>query len=278
MRPIPSYQLAAEALGAAANATALISIALGPALPWKALNQNAKQLDQGEGEFSKPNGVLLGQIKTTLLNGIDAYDSASQTIYEWTGLAPTTLKRYIELFSLSDPAALTTQRNFLLRVLDNGIKKLGKAQKEIGDNSAAFNMTSGQLQALVAQLKIDYNENSPYFQNRVKQIIASQSGGWFDPKPDRAKIVAELKAKLKPILEFYVRLSANVQQAFEVLNQTLSELNGQIQVLVNRSEQIEAASHADGPVYADTAEHRDAAIHAAQSLIDLSQAYRQAHA
>lgn len=272
-------QLASEALDAAAHGTELFSSAFGSAVPWKTLKQNVKQLDQPGSEMTRQNADLLGQITTNLMNGIDAFDSSAQTVYELCGLTPSFLTRYIQLFGQSNPAVQKTQQDLLLRILDNEIKKLEKAQHEFDNSSSALKVASGQLQTLVKQLQIDYSENSPYFQARVRRLVAAQTGGlsgFFGGGPDKRKIAAELKAKLAPILEFYVNFSQTVQHVIDASARVNPEAQNIFKVLEAQKAQIEALTGA-AAVPADSTEQRDAAIHSAEALIALCQKYRQEH-
>lgn len=275
--PKKSLELASEAFYAASNATSLFhNLFNGPEISWKTLSQ----VDHAGGEFSRQNAESLGQIKTNLLNAIDYYDSASQSVYEWSSYAPSTLQHFIQFFNVSDPSAATNQRKLLLRILENGSKKLGKGQKDFGDILSALNLALKDLRKLLDQLKIDYSPNSLYFESRVKKIVDSQSSGWLASKPDKAKIVADLIGKFKPILDFYEKLTTNVQRVDELLNKSSAQITKPIQLLDERRQQIKDSGSDDDsrPAPADTLEPREATINAAQVLIAVCQDYRNARA
>lgn len=232
-------------------------------------------MEQPGGEFSRQNADLLGQIKTNLLNAIDYYYSASQSVYEFSSYAPPTLQRFIQFFDKSDPTTVANQRKLIVLILENALKHLAKGQKDYGDISSALNLADKDLQKLLAQLRIDYTPNSPYFKSRVKRIIDSQPSGFFAPKPDKAKIVAELLAKFKPILEFYEKLAANIQREDELLNKSSSQISQEVQLVGERKQQIQALIGGSA-VPADSPGSREAAINAAQVLTAICQDYHKA--
>lgn len=51
-------------------------------IPWKTFNETLVELDQFRKDYSVESAALIGEVKTFMMNGIDAYFAASQNVYE----------------------------------------------------------------------------------------------------------------------------------------------------------------------------------------------------
>lgn len=262
------------AIDAVSEAMDLYNTAVDHAIPWTKLREIKTKLDQSGSEFSKQSTDWVGRIKTQLLNTIDAYDSVTQSIYEMCGSVTSTLSRYVQLFNVPNPATMTTQKNLLISTLDNGIRHLKQAQKELVHTLSALKTASDEFKSLLSQLKIDYSENSDFFKNRLNKIVAEKSGFWsfFKKKQIEKEAIAELKAKTKPIETFYTDANVIVQQALENLDQTSVKLNENLKTVEQQKTQL-STSNAD-----DASGSRDAIIQSAQALIAKCHEYSQRHA
>lgn len=88
----------------------------------------------------------------------DKYFEATQTVYEWCGVATQLLAAYILLFDEYNEKKASAQKDILIKVLDDGITKLNEAQKSLLVSSQSFNNASGKLLALDSQLTNDFSE------------------------------------------------------------------------------------------------------------------------
>ena len=59
----------------------------------------------------------------------DKYFEATQTVYEWCGVATQLLAAYILLFDEYNEKKASAQKDILIKVLDDGITELNEAQK-----------------------------------------------------------------------------------------------------------------------------------------------------
>lgn len=253
----------------------LYNNAVDQAIPWAKLKEINRKLGQsGSESFSKQSANRIGNIKTQLLYAIDAYDSATQSVYEMCGVVSPVLSRYVQLFDSPNPAKLAVQKNLLTSLLENVLKQLTKAQDELTNTVSALKRASEEFKALLDQLKIDYNENDNYFKKRVSQIVRQKSGFWsfFRKKQIEQEAIAELRAKLTPIQAFYKGASEIVRQAQITLGQTTSKLNKNIQTIGQQKTQV-SASNAE-----DASRIHDTIIQSAQALIAKCQEYHQRHA
>lgn len=51
-------------------------------VPWKTFNETLVDLDKFRKDYSVESAELIGEVKTLMMNGIDAYHAASQNVYE----------------------------------------------------------------------------------------------------------------------------------------------------------------------------------------------------
>lgn len=66
-------------------------------VPWKEFNETLVELDRFRKDYSIESAALIGEIKTLMMDGIDAYGAASQNVYEWAGIK----KNYIKISYIS---------------------------------------------------------------------------------------------------------------------------------------------------------------------------------
>ena len=78
----------------------------------------------------------------------DKYFEATQTVYEWRGVATQLLSQRIFSFDEYNEEKASAQKDILIKVLDDGITKLNEAQKSSLVSSQSFNNASGELLAL----------------------------------------------------------------------------------------------------------------------------------
>lgn len=259
----------AQSFYVASEAQNLFNYVLRPTESYKTLSQNINQLEQPDSQLSEPNAVLLGQIKTNFLNGFNSYDAALKPICELCQKVPDSLHSFLTYFNQSNPSHEIVKNKFLPG-LANAVQKYGKGQKGVQEILSAFSLASSQLQTLVNNLKSDYNENSPYFKNRVNQLIEGS-------EVDQSKIIAQLKSKLAKILEFYENYYNVAQKAHTILKLTNSAFTIEIQWLANRKAQIDAESDGDAHAGEHNEKYHNAVIHAAEDFIELCQEYLHQH-
>ncbi|HBB4050916.1 TPA: hemolysin HlyE, partial [Escherichia coli] len=198
-------------------------------IPWQTFDETIKELSRFKQEYSQAASVLVGDIKTLLMDSQDKYFEATQTVYEWCGVATQLLAAYILLFDEYNEKKASAQKDILIKVLDDGITKLNEAQKSLLVSSQSFNNASGKLLALDSQLPNDFSEKSSYFQSQVDKIrkeayagaAAGVVAGPFGliisysiaAGVVEGKLIPELKNKLKSVQNFFTTLSNTVKQA-----------------------------------------------------------------
>jgi hemolysin E len=150
-------------------------------IPWDTFNAIVQELTRYQEHYSVQASGLVSKIKTLLLNSLGAYDTATQSVYEWSGITCALLNSYLKLFENYDEKKAAAQKDILLNTLDYGIAKMTMVQDMLTKSSKSFNEASGNLIALKAQLNSDFNERSAYFDAQVdklrKEAYASAAAG-----------------------------------------------------------------------------------------------------
>lgn len=160
------------------EALALYDRVLDQVVPWKEFNATLVELDNYRKDYSIESATLIGEIKTLMMDGIDAYVAASQSVYEWAGLVIPLLKAYLKLFDCHNPKNAEGQKTILLKVLDQGLIKMLAAQEHLGRSSGSFNQATGRLTTLHSRFEYEFQENSDFVQNKITQIrIGAYAGG-----------------------------------------------------------------------------------------------------
>ena len=224
-----TVEVVKNAIETADGALDLYNKYLDQVIPWQTFDETIKELSRFKQEYSQAASVLVGDIKTLLMDSQDKYFEATQTVYEWCGVATQLLAAYIFLFDEYNEKKASAQKDILIKVLDDGITKLNEAQKSLLVSSQSFNNASGKLLALDSQLTNDFSEKSSYFQSQVDKIrkeayagaAAGVVAGPFGliisysiaAGVVEGKLIPELKNKLKSVQNFFTTLSNTVKQA-----------------------------------------------------------------
>lgn len=213
-------------------------------IPWNTFNDTVKELSRFKEDYSQAASTLVGEIKTLLMNSQDKYFEATQVVYEWCGVTTQLLEAYLSLFNQYDEKKASAQKAILIKVLDDGVAKLGKAQEALHASSQSFNSASGKLLALDSQLANDFNEKSDYFQGQVDKIrkeayagaAAGIAGGPFGliiaysiaTGVVEGKLIPELRNKLKSVKDFFESLTTIVNNANTDIDKAKDQLKAEI--------------------------------------------------
>lgn len=207
-------------------------------VPWAELNQTITKLDKYRSDYSKEAAALIGEVKTLMMDGMDAYFRATQSVYEWCGLAIKLLNTYTTLFKgKMNQSKFNAQRVLLLKVLEDGIKKMENGQKQLGDSSSSFNNAAGKLTSLNHRLATDFNQNSEYYQSQISRIRAVAYGAAapftflglsIAAGVVEGKLIPELRTKMASIEKWYKDVTAEVQNSFKNIDDTKAKLKEEI--------------------------------------------------
>lgn len=238
-------------------------------------------------DYSHKSADFLGRIKTHLMNSKDAYDSATQSIYEWCGLSKSLLATYIKLSNDGNASKQTAQNTMLVKVLENGMKQMERAQEKLDVCAANLNATSETLTALGTQMYNDYDENSEYFRRKMEHILRESSDAAAQISgPSGAtgiastvieeKLIDELRERLNSIREFHQNSKVTADQAFIDIKQAKEKLNEKIQMISERKARIgETKSYTPTD---NMAEFRKGLIESAERLITNCNEFRNKNA
>ncbi|CAK0696328.1 hypothetical protein FGAF437_25080 [Escherichia coli] len=82
-----TVEVVKNAIETADGALDLYNKYLDQVIPWQTFDETIKELSRFKQEYSQAASVLVGDIKTLLMDSQDKYFEATQTVYEWCGVA-----------------------------------------------------------------------------------------------------------------------------------------------------------------------------------------------
>lgn len=219
-------------------------------IPWKEFEATLSELDRYHDDYSKESAELLDQIKAYMVDGMDAYHRSSKSIYDWTGTTLPILTQYLDLFDKNSENDAKTAKKLLVDMLDDGIKSMTHAQKELASCSAHFNQASGKLVSLNTRLGIDFDKESNYYASQVSDIrlkayigaaILGPFGLLIAAGIVEGKVVPDLDAKLADIKKFYEEVKDKVVRTQDDIDNVKVKLNEEIRVIGDLKIQTETA-------------------------------------
>ncbi len=95
-----TVEVVKNAIETADGALDLYNKYLDQVIPWQTFDETIKELSRFKQEYSQAASVLVGDIKTLLMDSQDKYFEATQTVYEWCGVA-TQLPQRIFFYLMS---------------------------------------------------------------------------------------------------------------------------------------------------------------------------------
>ncbi|MEG4230497.1 hemolysin E [Microcoleus sp. Pol11C3] len=242
---IPQVEIVQKGLEASDKALELYNKVIDQVIPWKTFEDTIKELTKFEKEYSEKAAILVGEIKTLLMNSNDDYLKAVQSVYEWCGLASQLLKAYLQLFDNYNTKTAEGQKVILLKVLEEGITKMTLAQDSLSKSSKSFNDASGKLATLNNQLGEDFNKGSSYYESQVDNLRKQAYGGAaagavlgpfgliisyaIAAGVLEGKLIPELQHKLEEVKRSFERMKSLVETADKDITTTKGLLKDEIQ-------------------------------------------------
>ncbi|MCC2615188.1 hemolysin E [Aestuariibacter halophilus] len=236
-----------KSLTAADKAIDLYNKGLDQLIPWKTFEETVNNLAEYQDHYSKAAGAMVGKVKSLLMDSEDAYFKSTQSIYEWSSMAASLLSAYLELFEQFDAEKAAAQKHILLKVLGEGITKMGVAQDALQTASQHFNAAAGELITLNTQLSNDFDAKSSYFQAQVDKIRKEAYGGAaagaiagpfgliisysIAAGVVEGKLIPELQKQLKSVQGFFTDITALVKTADQQISDAKSKLKEEVQVI-----------------------------------------------
>lgn len=281
---ILDIQTANKALKTSEDAIKLYSNVLDRVVPWKAFQQTLTKLDRYKEYYSPQSTQLIGEIKTLMNDGIDAYHRASKFVFKWSDVVIPLLSTYVELFNEHTVDKAHTQKDLLVEVLTEGLIEMKAAQQAIAESSISFNQATGKLTTLNSRFQVEFNEESEFFQSTIDKLylgyyvgtaIFSYFGMTFALSALKEEYIPQLKEMLKETEDYYNHLKSKVDQAFHDIDDTKNKLNVEIvEIGELKIKTKETNSFID---LDDIPELRDTLVQSAQNLIDNCNEYRRKH-
>lgn len=218
-------------------------------IPWETFEKTINELKRGKKEFSSKAGDLVGSVETLLLNSRDQYMESTQSVYEWCSVAAPLLTGYLRLFEDHNEAKASAQQKIVLKALDTGIERMTSAQQSLHSSSKSFNTASGELNKLLNQLKIDFEEGSAYHELQVDKIrkeayAGAAAGAAFGPlglaiayAVAAGVVEGELIPALNRALESVKRQFSEMQRQADLAGKNISHAKDQL------GEEIKSIGH-----------------------------------
>lgn len=278
-----------ESIKTADEALTLYDKLMDRLIPWKEFNEILAELNKFRKDYSVESALLISEIKTFMMDGMDAYFSASQDVYEWASVVIPKLNLYIKLFNNYDKRRAEAQKRILIEILGGGIAKMTDAQTQLRTSFESFNSAFGKLSILRGRFETEFDEKSEFVDSKLSLIrtftgIGKTAGPFFgifgipisfaSGKIEEEFVPLFLK-KMESIKKFYDKLQEKVQQSFDNIHKTKTTLSTEIAHIGDlkiKTQQTETFVNLD-----DEPEIRDVAIEYAQALIEKCEAYRKRH-
>lgn len=240
-------KIAQDGLDASYRALDLYNQVIDNVIPWKTFEDTIHELTKHEKDYSNQSGVIVGNVKTLLLNSQDEYLKATHSVFEWCSYASSLLTEYLILFERYDQRKAEVQKNILLEVLSDGLSKMEIAQESLKKSSMSFNEASGQLSALRTQLNNDFNAGSTYYAEQVNKIrqeaylgaLAGIVGGPFGliisysiaAGVVEGKLIPELTQRLNEVKASFDCLYHDITKADEDITSAKDKLQEEIKII-----------------------------------------------
>ncbi|KDO31924.1 hypothetical protein SPRG_03140 [Saprolegnia parasitica CBS 223.65] len=147
------------ALSAAKDGLAKYNEALDKLVPWSEFDATLDIMSRYQQDFSAEAGVLVGSIKTHMLNSRREYHNATRSVFEWCALVVPLLKGYLRIVQTSTNTA-DAEKKILSKVFTDGIAKMGKAVEQLDECDSLLSKAVGQLVTLQVQLENDFSQQN----------------------------------------------------------------------------------------------------------------------
>lgn len=222
-------------------------------VPWKSIAETVKGFDRYLDNYSMEASVLIGEIKTLVLDTTDSYFSARQSIYEWCSLTKPLLATYKTLFSKHDDNNFMAQKQLLLKVLDDGMKQMTAAHVKLEEVYSTFNLTTEKLAKLHVQLANDFDSESEYIKSVNAKIRRQAYGGAaagavlgpfglilsysIATIVVEGRLIPDMQNKLNEIKNFYKSFNSQVDNAKIAIKNAKTQLDTDIKNIEAQSAQ-----------------------------------------
>lgn len=244
-------------------------------LPWSKFKSQLHEFDEYTNYYSEIGASLVGNIKTYLMNAIDAHFEASRHISEWCSLIMPLLKTHFVLFTGQTASKANAQNRLMQKIVADGVHRTELAQIDIGLISSNLNEANETLTKLFKQFEIDYVPESEFFKVKLHHAKAEMPRG-LDLNGERAKkAVADLKVKLAGVSKFFINLRGLVDDAVLQITKIETDTEEQIMLFEELLHESEKLKDFD-PLEIDT-ELNNSIVKNTQKLIAKSDEYVKKH-
>lgn len=234
------HDIAAKSVEGASKVMDVYDKKMDKVIPWDVFHETCTELEKGLGRYGPVSGMLVGEIKTAMLNSENNYFQATTSIYGWCGEAIPLLDGYLELFKGYDKNNAEAQKELLLEVLETGLKKMDIALGQVNQSIANFGIAAGKLNTLDNQLELDYKEGSKIMQEEIAKLRNQQWWAWLFPPMglgltimNEVSSIPDLKRSIADLQAFFQGLRGHVTTAIDTITKARDELKRETIIIEN---------------------------------------------
>lgn len=262
--------MVADSIRAVSKALDLYDILIRSVLNVKDFEQLLAELNEYGNGFTLENTSFIANVKTHIMNGIDAYLQALQSIYESVSFAESQLKMFIKLFDGYDEKKAKSQKRVLSEMLNNAARQMQVARTKLHSTASSFNLADPSLKTLASyRLGSEFDEAIENFEKNLEEIHLVKN-------PETRQKMKYYLDKMLRIIEICVNFRRKLVQINRInIPYAVLVLLKEIQLFSKLKEQLEQTiQNVD---FNEMAGNRDMYITFAQHVINKSEEYRETH-
>lgn len=204
-------------------------------MPVQEFKQIMPDFEKHTKDYSEKSATLVGDIKTDIMDAIDAYYHASRHISEWSSLMMPLLRTHLKLFSDYSAVKAKAQNRLLQKLLDDGVERTSVAQEELDKIYANLDAADRTLQKLSTQLEFEFDEGSELFQKRLARMNRKISDKIVNTFTRNKRGKAVLNGRLEIVHDLIRKLAELVGPPLENIKVYQNEMQKQIKHLKDAS-------------------------------------------
>lgn len=137
-----------------------------------------KLVDQFHTAYSDRSKTLVFDSKGPIEDAMDAYFQAQQSVSEWCGVAADRFQAFLQLVQNFSLAKAKLQQKIVIPVLEEAKVKFSAVNEKLDQASRYFAKASEAVASLIAQLNIDFNDQSGNMSKIMQRLYKTQTCGF----------------------------------------------------------------------------------------------------
>lgn len=250
-------------------------------VPWQTFSDSLFEMDKYRTDYSIESAAVILQIKRLLLDAMDTYFMATQSIYGWCNVASHLLSAYVNLFDKINREKSAAQKAILLEVLNTGVDKMARVQHDLDLITTNFTEASEKLSLLQIRLGYEFDVNGDWYRRKMRRIAEKAENGTTFIGPfgviigaNATESIAKLNRKMASSESFYSHLKYMIGKAIVDIEKANNKLNDEIQIFTHLKMQTQKTKPFES--FSDAA-LRDTVVQFVNSLSTKCNDYRNRH-